>query len=62
MMKRVFLSLALSVMLTGAILSAAPVGASEKPRKKKEKAELVLVEKRERDGRENKNGSRKPGS
>jgi hypothetical protein len=65
MMKRVFLRLILSGMLTGTILSAAPADAApvEQPRKKKEKVELVVVEK-ERDQRDNKNKneSRKPRS
>jgi hypothetical protein len=66
MMKRVFLSLLLSGMLTGAILSAPQADAAlvEQSPRKKEKVELVVVEKKERDQRDNKNKneSRKPRS
>jgi hypothetical protein len=63
-MKRGFLSLILSGMLTGTILSSAQAYSApfEQPPKKKEKVELVVVEKKDRDRQENRKGSQKPRS
>lgn len=51
-------------MLTGTIISSAPAKSApvEQPPKKKEKVELLVVEKKESNRPENKKGSQKPRS